>query len=91
MARSCCPSVPSTAAANKALQGKRGAVGGLITSTLLRSLLILPIPLAINVATANPGEKGSAVVKSVLGSLGSSLSITTFLLVYMARQGRRRG
>ena len=72
-----CP-LPSSDAARCVLENKPGAVGQLALSTLLRSALIAPGMLLIGV---KPG-------KALLGSVISSIFITTFVVTYMGAKRR---
>ena len=67
-------SLPSSDAASAFLEGAEGGTFALITSTGLRSILIAPGLLIAGV----PWKK------ALLASVISSISITTFILIYMS-------
>lgn len=67
-------SLPSSDAASAFLEGAPGGGFALVTSTALRSVLIAPGLIAVGI----PWKK------ALLGALVSSISITTFILIYMS-------
>lgn len=73
-----CP-LPSSDAAKCVLENKPGAVGQLVLSAVLRSALIAPGMLLVGVKPA----------KALLGSVISSIFISTFVVTYMGAKTRR--
>lgn len=73
--------LPSSDSAKRALDGEPTGARDLAISTLLRSGLIAPGLMIVGIAPK----------KALIGSLVSSIFISTFIVVYMAaKRGRRR-